>query len=65
MEKLFKEMTALYKLDQIAVDGTVKMRFEGLPLTSVILLSSIGAVWVGIAVTFVAGMAARRKKAKK
>ena len=48
MEKLFGEMTSLYRLDQIQVDGQWKMDLGPLPAESVILLSALAVIWVGI-----------------
>ncbi len=50
METLFAEMTSLYRLDQIQVDGEWKLKLGPLPKESVILLSCIGVTWVGIAI---------------
>ena len=48
MEKLFAEMTSLYRLDQIQVDGQWKMDLGPLPTESVILLSALAVIWLGI-----------------
>ena len=48
MEKLFDEMTALYRLDQIQVDGQWKMNLGPMPVESVILLSALAVIWLGI-----------------
>ena len=60
MEKLFAEMTSLYRLDQIQVDGQWKMDFGPLPKESTILLSVLGLAWIGIAV--IALLAKRKSK---
>ena len=48
METLYADMTSLYRLDQIQVDGNWKMDLGPLPTASVILLSALGVIWVGI-----------------
>ncbi len=60
METLFTEMTSLYRLDQIQVEGEWKLKLGPLPKESVILLSCIGITWLGI-VTFAI---AKKKKVK-
>ena len=63
MEKLFSEMTALYRLDQIDIQEG-KTRPGPLPKTSVVLLCTIGAIWVGIAVYWVISYVKTSKKRK-
>ena len=46
MEKLFTEMTALYRLDQISATSMDMQQFDGIPTTSAILLSCIGIAWI-------------------
>ena len=62
MDRLFKEMTSLFKLDRIAIDGSVRMKFDGIPVASAILLGSIGAVWVGIITVFTVNMVKKSRK---
>ena len=51
IDKLYDDVTALYRLDQIgSFDG--KLRLGELPATSVALLCGIGLTWVGI-ITYV------------
>ncbi|MBR4972238.1 MAG: carbohydrate ABC transporter substrate-binding protein [Oscillospiraceae bacterium] len=57
---LYSEMTSLYRLDQIQVDGQWKMDLGPLPTQSVILLSVLGVTWLGI-VAFAIG---KRRKSK-
>ena len=45
--KLYDEVTALHRLDQIATD-TTRQSFGKLPQTAVILLMCLGVCWVGI-----------------
>ena len=49
MENLFVEMTALYRLDQIQVDGEWKLKLGTMPEESIILLGVLGTTWVLIA----------------
>ena len=48
MENLFAEMNALYRLDQLSAGGTQDL--GPLPGTAVLLLSLLGAAWLGIGV---------------
>ena len=46
MAKLFTDVTALYRLDQINTTGRDAAAFGPLPTTSVVLLSAIGITWL-------------------
>lgn len=46
MEKLFADVTSLYRLDQISVSGTGKAALGPLPSTAVWLLGLIAAAWL-------------------
>lgn len=50
MQKLNTDVTALYRLDQIQQNGTVKRQFDSLPTMSVILLISLAVTWVFIGI---------------
>ena len=60
METLFADMTSLYRLDQIQVDGNWKLQLGPMPLPSVILLIALATTWLGLAAFAVA----RKKKSK-
>ena len=60
METLFADMTSLYRLDQIQVDGNWKLQLGPMPLPSVILLIALAATWLGLGAFAVA----RKKKSK-
>ena len=63
IDKLYSEMTSLYRLDQItATDG--KASLGPLPKTSVMLLAGLVLVWAGIG-TYVAAEAVKKKKAAR
>ncbi len=66
LENLYHETSALYHLDQTGVSqGAAGKGYLGkLPLTSVILLSAIGAAWALILLTVIMG-AVRKKKRKE
>lgn len=49
MTNLYAEMTSLYRLDQIQVDGQWKMDLGPMPQESVVLLSVLAVTWAGIA----------------
>ena len=61
MEKLYSDVRSLYHLDQLAGGTDV---LGPLPVTSVLLLSSLGAAWVLILSVLALG-ALRKKRAKK
>ena len=48
MQKLFTEMTALYRLDQIEVSNAAKQNMGPLPGTAVLLLCMLAVAWVCI-----------------
>ncbi len=62
-EKLYGNITSLYRLDQIGGQvSTGKENLGALPQTAVVLLTAIGAAWVGIGVSFAAEKLKKRKK---
>ena len=50
MQKLYTDVTALYRLDQIQQNGGSQKDFGPMPAMSVILLISLGATWVCIGI---------------
>ncbi len=48
MNKLFSDITALYRLDSISTNAGAKADLGPLPKTSVILLSTLAGVWIVI-----------------
>ena len=48
LDKLFSEMTSLYRLDQIETAEGTKLTFDGLPGPAVALLSGLAIAWAGI-----------------
>ena len=65
IDKLYTEVTSLYRLDQIEAQ-TGKIRLGKMPTTSIILLSSVGAVWCGlIAYVSVGAIKKRRQQNSK
>ena len=48
MDTLFEEMVALYRLDQIQVDGDWKMDLGPIPKESAMLLGVLVVTWIGI-----------------
>ncbi|MBQ2733062.1 MAG: extracellular solute-binding protein [Clostridia bacterium] len=61
-EKLFADVTALYRLDSATSMGEEKAELGKLPSTAVFLLSAIGAVWILIAISALVGFLKKRKK---
>ena len=61
IETLYKNMRSLYKLDQIDWSDQ-KADLGPLPSSAVILISSIGAIWVFIGAFFVVKTAKKQKK---
>lgn len=64
IRSLYEEVSALYRLDQIAVDDTVAKELGEMPTTSVALLSCIGFAWLGI-IAYVIAQYLRKKSAEK
>ena len=46
MENLYTDMTSLYRLDQIAVNGDGKKMLGKLPTEAVVLLATLAVVWI-------------------
>ncbi|MBE6598561.1 MAG: extracellular solute-binding protein [Ruminococcaceae bacterium] len=61
-EKLYADITSLYRLDQVETTEAVKEALGPLPITAVALLGALGAAWVGIAVYSAIQFAKKRKK---
>ncbi len=67
IQKLFADMTSLYRLDQIEVTGEEaegKTELGALPQTAVLLLGGIVLVWVLI-LTYLGVQAAKKRKIRK
>lgn len=65
MQKLFSNINSLYRLDQISAAGAGgPARLGPLPKTAVVLLFSLAAAWVLIALFFLYDTVRRRKKQK-
>lgn len=64
IEKLYADMTSLYRLDQISGNGVGATDLGALPTTSAILLSSIGAAWVLMGAYVLFGAIKRKEKQK-
>jgi len=62
MEKLYKDVTALYRLDQLSATSADKLEFGSLPQTATVLLVGIGVCWVGIIAYVISGAVKKRKK---
>ena len=62
MEKLFGDVTSLYRLDQIAADGKTKIHFGALPKASVLLLGGLGAAWICLGTYYLTQAVKKRKK---
>ena len=70
LSDLKNNMISLYKLDEIAAGGNEiaasgKSELGPLPTGSIILLSSLGTVWLGIGTYFVVNTIKKRKISKK
>ena len=66
IEKLYGDINALYRLDQHSSSSAGKQELGPLPTTSVVLLSSLGAVWVLIIAYFVREkLKEKREKTRK
>lgn len=61
-EKLFADVTALYRLDQVQTMGEGREDLGALPSTALLLICGIAAAWVFIGFSFVVGFLKKRKK---
>ena len=62
VQKLYDNISTMYHLDEISVEGQWKKDFGPLPQTSLVLLAALGATWIVLAAFAVTGMVRRRKK---
>lgn len=63
IDKLYENVVSLYHLDGIGIQESIE-NSKMLPIPSIILLSSIGVVWLGIIVYVIANRVVARKKEK-
>ena len=61
MEELFAEVSALYRLDQIAASGG-KQTFGPLPGESKALIGILAACWIGMGIYVAAGKIRKKKQ---
>lgn len=64
MEKLQNDMVSLYHLDEIRNGSTSKEELGQLPQASVLLLTTLGIAWLGLAVFAVVGKRKERRISK-
>ena len=62
MEKLFADVTSLYRLDQRNAVASGKTELGPLPLTSVLLLSALGITWLGILLYVITDLWKKKKQ---
>lgn len=62
IEKLYADMTSLYRLDQIAMDGSGRINLGEMPTASVVLLAALGFAWFCLGGYYLAEMVKKRKK---
>lgn len=62
MEKLFDDVTSLYRLDQTSRTAAGKQELGKLPLTSVFLLTALGIAWISIILYVCIDIYVRKKK---
>ena len=62
MEKLFADTTSLYRLDQITADGSGKVELGEMPTASIVLLCSLGGIWICLGAYYLAEAVKKRKK---
>ena len=65
IEKLYSEMTSLYKLNEINRDPSTIVKHGSMPKASLILLVSIGTTWICIGTYFVVKVVKTRKLKRK
>ena len=64
MEKLYSDVSGLYKLDQISISSNGKADLGPMPVSSIVLLSALGGVWILIGAYFVFDNIRKKKKMK-
>ncbi len=64
-EKLYADITSLYRLDQVSAAGAPTREFGPLPGTAVFLLSALGITWAGILAYLTAQYLKKHKKQAK
>ena len=64
MQKLYADMIALYRLDQIQVTEQEEVDFGPLPGTAILLLSCVGGAWVLMGGYVLIGLLKKKKFAK-
>lgn len=64
MEKLFDDVTSLYRLGQASRTAAGKQELGKLPLTSVFLLTTLGIAWISIILYVCIDIYVRKKKKK-
>ncbi|MBO4384496.1 MAG: extracellular solute-binding protein [Clostridia bacterium] len=62
MEKLFKNVNALYRLDQRGENAVGKKELGPMPASSIALLSALGAAWIGIGAYVLINIAKKKKR---
>ena len=62
IQKLFKDVTSLYRLDQIASETTAQ-EFGALPAGAIWLLTGVCAAWLGMG-AYIAVDSVKKKKKK-
>jgi multiple sugar transport system substrate-binding protein len=68
LDGIFKEVSALYRLDQVAANASRsggELTLGKLPAGSVLLLSSLAICWIGIGFFFVRNCSKKKKSVKK
>ncbi len=66
LENLYVEMNSLYHLDSYSLDSASKQAFGALPVESILLLSGVGVLWIGIGGYLIyKKIGAKSKKMKK
>lgn len=60
-DKMFKEVNSLYRLDQKKVSAGEKADFGELPVTAVVLLVSLGVVWLALGISAVVGFVLKKR----
>ena len=61
LRNLFKDVTALYRLDQIATE-TKAQEFGPLPTGAVMLIVGVSVAWIGMGAYVIAGIIKKKKK---
>ena len=64
IKDLYERMSTLYHLDELNMKSGIKIDFDNLPTGSVVLISTIGTVWIAIGAYYIVKLIKKRKNSE-